>query len=108
MRKLLLIFALPVLAILHTIPALAATDISVVALPNPVGIPEIIFIIALCGFALWKKDWLRILLSICIIIWGAFSMSYDIKIAAPLIVMGTVLFLQAIIPQIRTAREPAE
>jgi len=104
MRKSWLLLAAPVLAILHTIPAMAATDISVVALPNPVGIPEIIFVIALCGFALWKKDWLRVLLSICIIIWGAFTMSYDIKIAAPLIAIGTVLFIMGILTFLKKSR----
>ena len=66
---------------------------------NPVGLPQIIFVLALCGFALWKTGWVRILLSICIVIWGAFSMSYDIKIAAPLITLGTVLFIMTILRQ---------
>jgi len=69
------------------------------------GISGIIMVMALLGFALWKKGWIRILLSICIIIWGVFYMSYDIKIAAPLITMGAVLSIQAILVQIQHARE---
>jgi hypothetical protein len=66
---------------------------------------EIIFIIALCGFALWQRGWIRILLSICIVIWGVFITAQDIKIAAPLLVIGSVLFIQAIVVQIQGARE---
>lgn len=69
------------------------------------GIGDIILAIALLFFALWKKGWIRIILSICIIIWGVFFMSYDIKIAAPLIAAGSVLFIQAILRQIQQARE---
>lgn len=72
---------------------------------NPIGIPSIIFVISICGFALWKKDWIRILLSVCIIIWGAFAMQYDIKIAAPLIALGTILFIMSIMRRIQAARE---
>jgi len=82
---------------------------------NPLGIPQTtMFIVGLfisfgmVGFAFWKKGWLRIILSICIIIWGVFYMSYDIKIAAPLIAVGAVLFIQAILKQIQYAREQAE
>ena len=64
---------------------------------NPIGIPAIMFVIGLCGFALWKKDWLRVLLSICIIIWGVFAMPYEIKIAAPLVTLGTFLFIMGIL-----------
>jgi hypothetical protein len=85
-----------------------AAEISVVALPNPIGIPEIILVIALLGFALWKRGWIRALLSICIIIYGVFYMPYDIKIAAPLVAVGTMLFIQAILTQIQQAREKAE
>jgi hypothetical protein len=72
------------------------------------GLAQIILIVALLGFALWKKGWLRILLSVGIIIWGAFAMSYDIKIAAPLLAVGLVLFIEAIIRQIQHAREATE
>ena len=59
---------------------------------DPVGLPQIIFIIALCFFALWKTSWIRLLLAICILIWGVWAVPYDIKIGAPLIAIGTVLF----------------
>jgi hypothetical protein len=71
-------------------------------------IGDIILVMALLGFALWKRGWLRIILSICIIIWGVFYISYDIKIAAPLIAVGAVLFIEAILRQIQQAREQAE
>lgn len=69
---------------------------------------NIILVIALLGFALWRKGWVRILLSLCIIIWGVFYLSNDIKIAAPLIAVGSVLFIQAILAQIQHAREETE
>jgi hypothetical protein len=82
---------------------------------NPLGIPQqTMFIIGLCvsfgmvGFAFWKKGWLRIILSIGVIIWGVYFMSYDVKIAAPLIAVGAVLFIMAILKQIQSAREQAE
>ena len=73
-----------------------------------IGIAEVILVLGLMGFALWKTSWIRILLSVCIIIWGAFFIPYDIKIAAPLIAVATVLFIQAILKQIRQAREQVE
>jgi len=72
---------------------------------NPIGIPSIIFVVSMCGFALWKKGWIRILLSVCIIIWGTFAMQYDIKIAAPLLALGAILFIMSIMKHIETARE---
>lgn len=68
------------------------------------AIGSLILAIALLFFALWKKGWIRIVLSVCIIIWGVFYISYDIKIAAPLIVAGLVLFIEAILRQIQQAR----
>jgi hypothetical protein len=61
-----------------------------------VGLPEIVLVLGLLGFALWKKDWIRIVLSLCIIIWGAFALSYDVKIAAPLIAGGAILVFMGI------------
>ena len=60
---------------------------------NPVGLPQVIFVLSLLGFALWKTHWIRVLLSICLITWGTFAMPYDIKIAAPLVTIGAVLFI---------------
>jgi len=74
---------------------------------SPLGIPQMIVILALLGFALWKQGWLRVVLGLCLIIWGAFAVSYDIKIAAPLIGIGTVLFIEAILRQIQHSREEA-
>jgi len=59
---------------------------------NPLGVPQILFLIALCVFALWKTSYLRLILSVCIIIWGVFSMPYDVKIAAPMVGLGVILF----------------
>jgi hypothetical protein len=62
-------------------------------------------ILALLGLALWKQGWLRVILSVCLIIWGAFAVNYDIKIAAPLLAIGTVLFVTAIMTLIGRMRE---
>lgn len=64
---------------------------------DPVGLPQVIFILGLLGFALWKTHWIRVILAICLIIWGAFAMSYDIKIAAPLVTAGAMLFIIGIL-----------
>ena len=63
---------------------------------NPLGIPQMLFIVAILFFALWKRSYIRLLLSICIIIWGVFAVPYDIKIGAPLVTIGTVLFFLAL------------
>lgn len=107
MKKIWLGIILAMLGMLYTSQVQAA-EISVVVLPNPIGLPEIIFALGLCGFALWKTGWIRVLLSICIIIWGTFAMSYDIKIAAPLVGIGAVLFIMAtinLIGQYKQSRE---
>ena len=95
MRKL---FALIPLAIMlgATAPVQAA-GVSVVALPNPIGIPEVIIVAVLLVLASWKKSWIRIITSIGIIIWGAYFTSYDIKWAAPVIAIGVVLFIIGIL-----------
>lgn len=72
------------------------------------GLPQIIFALGLLGFALWKKGWVRVLLAICIIIWGVFAMSYDIKIAAPLLAIGTILFFMDILKMIQQYRASKE
>jgi len=69
-----------------------------------IGLPQILLVLAIMGFALWKKEWIRVLLSICLIIWGAFAMQYDIKIAAPLVSVGTVLFIMGILTLFRKFR----
>jgi len=72
---------------------------------DPIGLPPLVFAVGLCGFALWKKDWVRVLLAISIIIWGAFAMEYDIKIAATLLSVGTILFFIGILRLIKRQRE---
>jgi hypothetical protein len=75
---------------------------------DPLGLPAIIFIAGIAGFALWKKGWLRILLSICLIIFGVATIAYDIKVAAPLIGLGVILFVMATMRQISIARQGGE
>lgn len=70
-------------------------------LGNTISILDVMFMLALIGFALWKRSWIRVILSICIIIWGAFAMSYDVKIAGPLIAVGIVLFATGIMNLIK-------
>jgi len=70
-----------------------------------IGILDILFVLALMFFALWKTGWLRVILSICIIIWGVFAIPYDIKVAAPLLAIGTVLFIMGILSVIKSYRE---
>ena len=72
------------------------------------GLLEVLLVIALMGFALWKKSWIRVLLSTCIIIWGAFAMQYDIKVAAPLLAIGIVLFFMGTLNLIQSYRESRE
>jgi len=75
---------------------------------GPVGIPQIIFIIAILGFALWKTGWIRAILSLCLVIWGVFILAYDIKIAAPLITAGGILFISTIFDLIAKYKRSAE
>jgi len=93
MKKLL---ALIPLISLFPVPVQAA-EISVVAVPNPIGIPEVIIVSALLGLASWKRSWIRVITSIGLIIWGVYFTSYDIKWAAPVIAIGTVLFIMGIL-----------
>ena len=72
---------------------------------GPMGINSIIFILGLMGFAFWKKGWIRVVLSLGIITWGAFAVNYDIKVAAPLLGIGTVLFITGILNVIAQHRE---
>ena len=72
---------------------------------SALGIPQMIVILALLWGSLWKQGWLRVVTSLCLIIWGVFAMEYDIKIAAPLIGIGTVLFIEAILRQVQNSRE---
>ena len=72
-------------------------DYAEAILENPLGIAQLLFALGLFGFALWKKGWIRTILSLCVIMWGTFAMPYDVKIAAPLIAVGTILFVSSIL-----------
>ena len=59
--------------------------------------PQLIFVIAILAFALWQKGWIRLVLSVCLVIWGTFAIPYDIKIAAPLLITGGLLFFETVL-----------
>lgn len=62
---------------------------------NGIGLVDIILVLALCAFALWKTGWIRIIVSIPIVIWGVFALSYDMKVGGTLIALGFILFIMA-------------
>lgn len=68
------------------------------------GWPQLIFIIGILGFALWQKGWIRLVLSVCLVIWGTYALSYDVKIAAPLLIAGGLLFIDTSIRLINEYR----
>jgi hypothetical protein len=72
---------------------------------SPLGVPQMMVIIAVMGFALWKQGWIRVILSLCLIIWGAFAVGYDMKIAAPLIAIGAMLLFMATLRLIQNYRK---
>jgi len=63
---------------------------------GPTGIVNMMFAVSLMGFAFWKRGWLRVLMAVSLITWGAFMTAYDMKIAAPFIGVGTLLFIMSI------------
>lgn len=75
---------------------------------GPTGIINMMFAVTLMGFAFWKRGWLRVLMSASLIVWGTFITAYDMKIAAPFIGVGVLLFLMAIFQLITAARETRE
>ena len=99
---------LPLAAGLLPIPAMAQSDISVVVVPNPIGIPEALIVIALLTFAILRQGWIRIILSLAVFIWGIFFIAYDPKIAGPLMAVGGILAAQGIMAEINQAREAAQ
>jgi len=72
---------------------------------GPTGIVNMMFAVALMGFGFWKKGWLRVLFATSLIIWGAATMPHDIKIAAPFVGVGTLLFFMAIFQLVTSYRE---
>jgi hypothetical protein len=73
-----------------------------------IGILDILFMLALVGFACWKGGWIRVLLSVCIVIWGAYCIPYDIKVAGPMLAVGTVLFFVEIMNVWKSRQERTE
>ena len=71
---------------------------------NLLGVPQMLFVVALCGFALWKRGWLRAVLAVCIITWGAFAVAYDVRVAAPLLALGIILVALGLYQEIGTER----
>ena len=71
---------------------------------SPIGVPQMMVIIAVMGFALWKHGWIRVLLSLSLVIWGAFAIGVDVKIGAPLVGIGTILFFMGIFKLIQDYR----
>ena len=69
------------------------------------GIPQMILILAMLGFALAKQGWIRVILSLCLIVWGAFAIPIDVKIGAPLVSIAAVLFFMGTFKLIQNARE---
>jgi len=49
------------------------------------------------GLALWKRGWLRVVLSLCLVIWGAYFTAIDMKMALPLIGVSMMLFFSAVL-----------
>jgi len=85
------------------VSALTALILSLIE--GPTGIVNMMFAVALMGFAFWKKSWIRVILALALIIWGVFTIPYDIKIAAPFIGIGFVLFIMGIFQNIAGQRE---
>lgn len=83
----------------------ALTTLLISLVEGPLGIRNMLFAVALMAFALWKKSWLRVILALALIIWGVFVIPYDIKIAAPFIGIGFILFVMGISQLITVSRE---
>jgi hypothetical protein len=54
-------------------------------------------VVVMLGLALWKKGWVRTVLSLCIVIWGAYYAGIDMKMAAPMIAAGMILFFSSVL-----------
>ena len=84
------------------------TSLMSILIEGPMGITHVLCAAVLLIVACWKKSWIRVTLSVCLIIWGAFAMPYDIKMAAPLIGIGTVLFVMGTMNLISQSRQSTE
>ena len=72
---------------------------------GPTGIVNMMFAVSLMGFAVWKTGGLRILMAVSLSVWGVFMAGYDMKIAAPFIGVGVLLFIMALFQLVTAARE---
>ena len=88
------------------VSALTAMILSLIE--GPMGIMNMMFAVALMGFGFWKKSWVRVLLSLALIVWGVFAIPYDIKVAAPFIGIGFILFIMGIFQVVEASRETRE
>lgn len=104
MKKILLAFIPAMMGVLYALPVQAQSGISAVVVPNPFGIPEVILVVSFLGIAAWKKTWIRVILSLGVIILGAFSISYDIRTGATLVSIGSILFIMGILNLIKQYR----
>lgn len=86
----------------------ALTALVVSLIEGPTGIVNMMFAVAIMGFGFWKRSWIRVMLAVGLIIWGVFAMPYDIKVAAPFIGIGFILFILGIFQTITAYREARE
>lgn len=103
-KRILLAIIPAVVGVMCTLPVQATNGISAVVVPNPFGIPEVILVVSFLGIAAWKRTWIRVILSLGVIILGAFSISYDIRIGATLVSIGSILFIMGILNLIKQYR----
>jgi len=64
-------------------------------------IPDVLLMLALVGFSVWKHGWLRTILSLCAVVWGVFAFQYDVRIAASILTASVFLFIMGILDIIR-------
>ena len=69
------------------------------------NLAQLVLVLAICGFALWQRGWIRIILSLCIIIWAVWTLKYDVRIGGTLIALGTLLFFEGIMAKISQSRQ---
>jgi hypothetical protein len=77
-------------------------------LEGPMGIANMFFVAILIGVGVWRKGWIRAITGLGVIIWGIFALKYDIKVAAPLLAIGMVLFFTALTGLISQYRQDRE
>jgi len=63
----------------------------------PIALPAMIFVVGMCGLALWKRGWIRLLLSLATLTWGVTAMQYDAKVGITFISMAFILFVTALL-----------